>query len=271
MAFGFANKLKSLSDKVAQNKLVQSATEMGDKLAQSAGELSNKVAHSAGELAQSAGELRDKVASSAGEMSEKFVQTASDFGGKVASSAGEMSESFLQSAGELGVKMAHSAGELSEKVVHSAGEINEKVVAYISENGEKLKQFYSDSKLLEKIQGALKSAGAMVLYPVMILFNLMRSPSTSVQDKMMIVAPLAYFILPTDLIPDYLAGAGYVDDGVAIMTCLQKLSTLITSEVIEQTNKQYQQMIGKVDAEVVEKITKQIKGGKDTSSDNQLK
>ena len=50
MAFGFANKLKSLSDKVAQNELVQSATEMGDKLAQSAGELSNKVAHSAEEL-----------------------------------------------------------------------------------------------------------------------------------------------------------------------------------------------------------------------------
>lgn len=241
MALGFANKLKSLTDKVAQNKLVQSATEMGDKLAQSAGELSNKVAHSAEELAQSAGELRDKVASS----------------------AGEMSENFLQSAGELGVKMAHSAGELSEKVVHSAGEINEKVVAYISENGEKLKQFYSDIKLLEKIQGALKTAGAMVLYPVMILFNLMRSPSTSVQDKMMIVAPLAYFILPTDLIPDYLAGAGYVDDGVAIMTCLQKLSTLITSELIEQTNKQYQQMIGKVDTEVVEKIIKQIKNAQE--------
>ena len=32
MAFGLANKLKSLRDKVAQNKLVQSATEMGDKL-----------------------------------------------------------------------------------------------------------------------------------------------------------------------------------------------------------------------------------------------
>lgn len=229
MALGFANELKSLIDKVAQNKLVQSATEMGDKLAQSAGELSNKVAHSAEELAQSAGEL---------------------------------SENFLQSAGELGVKMADSAGELSEKVVHSAGEINDNVVAYISENGEKLKQFYSDSKLLEKIQGALKTAGAMVLYPVMILFNLMRSPSTSVQDKMMIVVPLAYFILPTDLIPDYLAGAGYVDDGAAIMTCLQKLSTLITSEVIEQTNEQYQQMIGKVDDEVIDKIMKQFKGKK---------
>ena len=32
MEFGFANKLKSLRDKVAQNKLVQSATEMGGKL-----------------------------------------------------------------------------------------------------------------------------------------------------------------------------------------------------------------------------------------------
>jgi uncharacterized membrane protein YkvA (DUF1232 family) len=109
----------------------------------------------------------------------------------------------------------------------------------------------------------LKSAGAMVLYPVMILFNLMRSPSTSVQDKMMIVVPLAYFILPTDLIPDYLVGAGYIDDGAAIMTCLQKLSTLITSELIEQTNKQYQQMIGKVDTEVVEKIIKQIKNAQE--------
>ena len=228
MALGFANKLKSLGEKVAQNKLVQSASE-----------LSNKVEHSAEELAQSAGELRDKVVSSAGEMNENLVQNASDFG----------------------VKMVNSAGELSEKVVHSAGEMSDKVVKYISDNGEKLKQYYSDSKLLEKVQGVLKSVGAMLLYPVMILFILMKSPSTSVQDKMMIVAPMAYFILPTDLIPDYLAGAGYVDDGAAIMTCLQKLSTLITPEVIELTNKQYEQMIGKVDAEVVDKIMKQIKGG----------
>ena len=121
--------------------------------------------------------------------------------------------------------MANSAGELSEKVVHSAGEMTDKVVKYISENGEKLKQYYSDSKLFEKIQGALKSVGAMLLYSIMILFNLMKSPSTSVQDKLTIVAPLAYFILPTDLIPDCLAGAGYADDG-AIMVCLQKTINL---------------------------------------------
>lgn len=96
----------------------------------------------------------------------------------------------------------------------------------------------------------------------------MRSPSTSVQDKMMIVAPLAYFILPTDLIPDYLVGAGYVDDGAAIMTCLQKVSTLITSELIEQKNKQYQQMIGKVDDEVIDKITKHIKGAKNSTHES---
>ena len=128
----------------------------------------------------------------------------------------------------------------------------------ISENAEKLKQYYLDRKFLEK-QCVLKNTGAMVLYSVMILFYLMKWPFTSVQDKMMIVAPLAYFIHPTDLIPDYLAGAGYVDDGVAIMTCLQKLSTSITSEIQQPTDKQYQQMIGKVDADVVDKIVRQIK------------
>ena len=159
---------------------------------------------------------------------------------------------------------------IAEKLAARTQDLQEKVTEFITHKGEDLKQWYSVNQIQDKLEEVAKKVGTAVIYPVLLLYNLLNSTNITAHDKMLIIAPLAYFILPADLIPDVILGAGYVDDGAAIMTCLQKLSTLITSEVIEQTNKQYQQMIGKVDAEVVEKITKQIKGGKDTSSDNQL-
>lgn len=43
-----------------------------------------------------------------------------------------------------------------------------------------------------------------------------RDPETPVRAKAMMLAGLAYFVLPADAVPDILAGVGYTDDAAVI-------------------------------------------------------
>ena len=156
----------------------------------------------------------------------------------------------------------------ASKLLESAHELQEKVSQFVANNGDKLKQWYSDNKLDEKIKKVVKKAGAMVIYPVMMLYNLMKSPNTPVKDKALIVAPLAYFIFPADMIPDVFAGIGYVDDGVAIMASLKSLASSITPEIQEETKQQYIKIVGENDTAVIDKISKVVQDNQDAIIDS---
>ncbi|MFN3858735.1 MAG: YkvA family protein [Caulobacter sp.] len=47
-----------------------------------------------------------------------------------------------------------------------------------------------------------------------------RDPETPIAAKGMMMAALAYFVLPTDAIPDVLAGVGFTDDAAVIAALL---------------------------------------------------
>ncbi len=51
---------------------------------------------------------------------------------------------------------------------------------------------------------------------------------TPVHVKGALLAALAYFILPADLIPDFLPGLGYLDDAASLAATLRLVSTHIT-------------------------------------------
>lgn len=145
-----------------------------------------------------------------------------------------------------------------EKLAASADELYEKVAQYIAENGDKLQKWYSNNKMDDKLERVGKKIGATILYPVLLLYNLFRAPSTTIGEKMAIVAPLAYFIMPIDMIPDALAtfaGAGYVDDGAAVMACVKALSSSITLEIQNQAKVQCKEIVGEVDEEVLKTVT----------------
>lgn len=147
------------------------------------------------------------------------------------------------------------ANEQWRKLASSAQELEQKVAQYFAENGEKVKQWYSDSKLDEKLTKVARKAGATIIYPVLLLYNIMRSPNTPVKQKAMIVLPLAYFIMPADMIPDVLLGLGYVDDGMGVMACVKSVSESITPEIQEETAQMCKNIAGEVDKEVLAKIS----------------
>lgn len=189
--------------------------------------------------------------------------------GEVVSSAKSSISSMFKKKGEKtdepsvepiedGAEFTAENTEKWHKLAQSADELYEKVAHYIAENGDKLQKWYSDSKMNEKLEKVGKKIGATILYPVLLLYNLFRAPSTTIGEKMAIVAPLSYFIMPIDMIPDafaIFAGAGYVDDGAAVMACVKALSSSITLEIQNQAKAQCKEIVGEVDEAVLNSVS----------------
>lgn len=53
-------------------------------------------------------------------------------------------------------------------------------------------------------------------------------PATPARVKGVLFAALAYFVLPIDLIPDFILGLGYTDDATVLFAALKLLSAHIT-------------------------------------------
>lgn len=53
-------------------------------------------------------------------------------------------------------------------------------------------------------------------------------PATPRHAKATLFAALAYFVLPADLIPDFVAGLGFTDDSAVLLMALQALAPYVT-------------------------------------------
>jgi uncharacterized membrane protein YkvA (DUF1232 family) len=55
--------------------------------------------------------------------------------------------------------------------------------------------------------------------------------------KVALFSALAYFIVPTDLIPDFIVGAGYADDAAVLFSLLQTLAPYVTDKHLERARR----------------------------------
>lgn len=51
-----------------------------------------------------------------------------------------------------------------------------------------------------------------------------RDPETPLRVRAVLLAALAYFVVPTDMIPDFIAGLGFSDDAAVLMTAIGMIS-----------------------------------------------
>lgn len=150
----------------------------------------------------------------------------------------------------------------SEKVKEG---INKAVLA-IRENSSRFSRNFSESKFWEKVKTIGKKAGIGLLYPVVLLYNAMVSPSASIKDKAIIVGSLGYFILPSDFIPDVLPGIGFADDAAAIAACLAAISSILKPEMHIRTKEQLKKVFGEIDEEMLEKVRRSTEKGLNEAS-----
>lgn len=96
---------------------------------------------------------------------------------------------------------------------------------------EKYGGHYSKKKFGRKLIKVARKAGAQTVYSVFLLYYVLRSPSVSNADKAKVYGALGYFILPLDLLPDFLSVIGYADDLSAALWALHTVWKNITPEI----------------------------------------
>ena len=57
-----------------------------------------------------------------------------------------------------------------------------------------------------------------------------RDPETPLKVRAILLAALAYFVVPIDMIPDFLAGLGFTDDATVLMAAIGMISAHLKPE-----------------------------------------
>lgn len=113
---------------------------------------------------------------------------------------------------------------------------------------ERYQKHYSDNSFWSKLKRIAKSAGIKVIYPALLLQYLMKSDEVSLTSKLIISAGLGYFILPIDLIPDFIPLIGYADDLGVMLLILRKMGNNVTPEIKRNAREHLQKWFGDTDA-----------------------
>lgn len=121
-------------------------------------------------------------------------------------------------------------------------------------NIENYQENYSESKLQRKLTSVARWAGAKVVYAVLLLYYVLRNPNVSMADKSKIYGALGYFILPTDIILDFIPLAGYSDDMAAIMWAIHTVRRNITPEIKSQAKEKLGEWFDSYNEKKIDKI-----------------
>ncbi len=114
---------------------------------------------------------------------------------------------------------------------------------YSIEDADNYEQYYSEKNFGKKLRQVATQVGAKLLYPALQLYYLLRSSSTPVKDKTIIIGALGYLILPVDLVPDFIPALGFTDDLTALMITLRTLGKDITPEIRRQAKEHTEKLL----------------------------
>lgn len=112
---------------------------------------------------------------------------------------------------------------------------------------QKYGKYYDEGKLTDKLAKAAKKAGIKVIYLALLLYYVLRSPDVSKNDKGKIWGALGYFILPVDLLPDFIPIVGYSDDLAALLWAFYAVSKNITPAIKAQAESKLHDWFGDYD------------------------
>jgi len=100
---------------------------------------------------------------------------------------------------------------------------------YLQKNPDALKKILTEfpAKLTESAGKITFATQATAMYYAL------RDSKTPLKVKALLGAALAYFIMPVDLIPDWIVGIGFTDDLAVVMMVLRQLAGAITEEHYE--------------------------------------
>jgi uncharacterized membrane protein YkvA (DUF1232 family) len=81
---------------------------------------------------------------------------------------------------------------------------------------------FSEGAFTGKARRYGRQAGISAIYAGLLLFYLLKKPGLPWKVRMAIAGALGYFILPFDMLPDFIVALGYTDDLsvlIGVLTC----------------------------------------------------
>ena len=126
---------------------------------------------------------------------------------------------------------------------------------------EQYQEHYSESGLFAKIGKVCKKAGIKAIYYVLLLYYVLMDGKTSLKDKGIIIGALGYFILPIDLIPDFIPVAGFADDIAALTACLHTVKVNITPAVRKKALQKLYDWFVDIDYSKVQEYDEEVQEG----------
>ena len=120
---------------------------------------------------------------------------------------------------------------------------------------EKLEQYsahFDEKAFWEKLKVFARKAGIKVAYAALLLYYVLKNPATTKKDRAKILGALGYFILPLDLIPDFIPIAGFTDDLAALTWCVYCVIKNITPEVKAQAAAKLHEWFGDFDDHILD-------------------
>ena len=100
----------------------------------------------------------------------------------------------------------------------------------------KYTNYFTDSKFWEKMKEVAKKVGLKVTSYALILYYVLEKDDVPLKDKIIITGALGYFILPIDLIPDFIPLAGYTDDVAGMLFAIKKCMNYVDDEIREKVS-----------------------------------
>ena len=109
---------------------------------------------------------------------------------------------------------------------------------------EKYGRKYSDNGFKDKIRRVTKSVGREALMKIMTLYYVLKSEDVALVEKAKICAALGYFIVPMDIVGDFVPFVGYADDLMAIAWALNSVRAKVTPEIERLAEEQVTRLLG---------------------------
>jgi uncharacterized membrane protein YkvA (DUF1232 family) len=103
---------------------------------------------------------------------------------------------------------------------------------------------FSEEGFWAKLKAAAVVAGREVVFAALCLFYAAQRPETPSWAKMVIFGALAYFVLPTDAIPDFLPGVGYGDDLGALAAATTTVAAYVDDDVKRAAQERIREWFG---------------------------
>ena len=182
-----------------------------------------------------------------------------------------MDRKYLESMAELGLEPNFTLKELKKKWLELSKKyhpdkyqtedettikfVEEKIIKineaynYLKENFEENKEngtmdydykkytnYFTDSKFWEKMKEVAKKVGLKVTSYALILYYVLQKDKVPLKDKIIITGALGYFILPVDLIPDFIPIAGYTDDVAGMLFAIKKCMNYVDDEIKQKVS-----------------------------------